>query len=48
MHLRGKTAEREKIVELEDNVKIIKAKYKLAMGEHRLEIRKNFATIRTL
>lgn len=45
LHLRDKTEEREKIVELEDNVRMIKAKYKLAMGEHSLEIRKNFVTI---
>lgn len=47
-HFWGKTQETEKIVELEDNVRMIKTTYKPAMGEHSLEIRKNFVTIRTL
>ena len=46
--LRGKTEERENTVEQEDNVRMIKAKFKLAMGECSLEIRKIFVTIRIL
>lgn len=38
--------ERKKIVELEDNDKVIKAKNKLATSEHNLETRKYFVTIR--
>lgn len=48
LHLRGKTEERGKIVELENNIRMIKAKYKLAMGECSLEIRKKILTRRRL